>query len=466
MKTLYLDCFAGISGDMTIGALLDLGLDFEYLKQELAKLGIEGYELTLERVDRSGINAAKFDVLQREEVHVSHSHDHHEHHHLHSHDHHHDHEHSHEHHHDHHHHEHSHDHHHHPHHELHHQHHAPASESGAAPAVSHHDHHHHDHRSLSTIKHLIASSSLSEQVKQNATAIFQRIGEAEAKIHGMDLESVHFHEVGAIDSIVDIVGTCIGLDALGIDQIVASPLHVGFGTFTCAHGTYPIPGPAATEILRGVPVYAKDIEGELVTPTGAAIVATLAKAFTKLPAMRIDKVGYGAGTRTYPKFPNVLRAVLGEIEIADKTPDTITVIEANLDDLSPQVFGHLMEQAFAAGALDVFYTPIQMKKNRPGVLLTILCATEDREQMMNLVFRETTTLGLRFREETRNILRREFVTVATQFGPIKIKVAHDPSGAILNAAPEFEDCRAAAIQHQVAIREVQLAASTAYSNHH
>jgi hypothetical protein len=407
MKTLYLDCFAGISGDMTIGALLDLGLDFAYLQTELAKLGVEGYELSLARVDRSGINAAKFDVHLQKTVSVHHHHDHHYHEHT-------------------------------------------------------HEEHSHDHRSLATIKHLIAASTLSEQVKQHATAIFQRIGEAEAKIHGVDIEAVHFHEVGAVDSIVDIVGACIGFEALSIEQILSSPLHVGYGTFTCAHGTYPIPGPAATEILCGVPIYANNIEGELVTPTGAAIVATLAKDFVKMPLMRIDKVGYGAGTREYEKFPNVLRAVLGEVEAADTTPDTITVIEANLDDLNPQVFGHVMEQALAAGALDLFYTPVQMKKNRPGVLLTLLCATEAREQLMNLLFRETTTLGLRYREERRVILRREFVTVETAFGAITIKVARNQTGQVMNAAPEFADCQAAALQHHVSLREVQLAALKAY----
>jgi pyridinium-3,5-bisthiocarboxylic acid mononucleotide nickel chelatase len=434
MKTLYLDCFAGISGDMTIGALLDLGLDLDFLKTELAKLGVEGYELSLTRVDRSGINAAKFDVNVAKTVslHATHTHEHHHH------------EHSHEYHHHHHSHEHSHD------------------EPAQTDSLRNHEHHH-DHRSLSTIKHLIAASSLNDQVKQNATAIFQRIGEAEAKIHGVEIESVHFHEVGAIDSIVDIVGACIGFAALGIEQIIASPLHVGFGTFTCAHGTYPIPGPAATEILRGVPVYAKDIEGELVTPTGAAIVATLAQSYSNLPTMRIEKVGYGAGTRTYEKFPNVLRAVLGELAVEDSTPDIITVIEANLDDLSPQVFGHLMERAFAAGAMDLFYTPVQMKKNRPGVLLTLLCATSDREQMMDLIFRETTTLGVRHRDEKRVILRREFVTVETEFGLITIKVGYNHEGQVMNAAPEFEECHAAAMQHQVAVREVQIAALRAYN---
>ncbi len=434
-RALYLDCFAGISGDMTIGALLDLGLDFEFLKSELAKLGVAGYELSLSRVDRSGINAAKFDVHLSDHIHVHHHHDHshdheqdhHHHYHDHSHDHHHDHD--------------------------HHHHH---NEQDSAI-------HHHDHRSLSTIKHLIESSTLSDKVKQNALAIFQRIGEAEAKIHGMDIESVHFHEVGAVDSIVDIIGTCIGLEALGIEKIIASPLHVGYGTFTCAHGTYPIPGPAATEILRGVPVYAKDIEGELVTPTGAAIVAVLAQEFSQLPPMQIEKIGYGAGTRKYEKFPNVLRAVIGEVQSLDATPDVVTVIEANIDDLSPQIFGHLMDQAFAAGALDLFYTPVQMKKNRPGILLTLLCAPQDQDKMMELIFRETTTLGSRYRTEHRVILHREFKTVETQFGAIKIKIARDANGNLLNAAPEYEDCHNAAIKHKVAVREVQSLALKSYA---
>ena len=448
MRTLYLDCFAGISGDMTIGALLDCGLDFEFLKRELAKLKLEGYELSLERVDRSGISAAKFGV------HV------HAHHHEHFHEHHHDHTHSHAHnpihdpsH------EHSHSHSHTPEHSHEHHHHDHAH----AHAHSHEPQHHHEHRSLSTIKQMIAASDLSETIRQRATAIFERIGEAEAKIHGMPIESVHFHEVGAVDSIVDVVGACIGLEALGVERIIASPLHVGSGTFNCDHGTYPVPGPATTEILRGAPIYAKEIQGELVTPTGAAIVAEVAAEYGPLPLMRVERVGYGAGTRTYPKFPNVLRAVLGELEAADETPDRVTVIEANIDDTNAQVFGHLMEQALAAGALDIFYTPVQMKKNRPGVLLTLLCAPADAERMTDLIFRETTTLGVRHREEQRTILRREHVTVETEFGPIRIKVARNAKGQVINSAPEFEDCRAAALKHQVAMRDVQTAAAKSFS---
>lgn len=412
---------------MFIGALLDCGLEFDYLKAELAKLGVPGYELSLTHVDRSGISAAKFDVHLNEvadgepipHTHApvpghSHSHDH-----GHSHKH----------------------------------------------AHAHGDVEHSHHRALSDIKQLIAASSLSAGVKARAQQIFQRIGEAEARIHNIPLETVHFHEVGALDSIVDIVGACIALEALQIERVIASPVHVGFGTFKCAHGIYPVPGPAATELLQGVPIYSKDIEGELVTPTGAALIATLAESYGTLPLMKIERTGYGAGTRNYPKFPNVLRAVLGELlSDAHATPQTVTVIEANLDDVSPQVLGYVMEQAFAAGALDLFYTPVQMKKNRPGVLLTLLCQPGERARLCELLFRETTTLGVRFREERREILQREFVSVMTRWGAVRLKLAKAADGQVLNVAPEYEDCRALAETHGLSLREVQSAALQAYAS--
>ncbi|MBK9316227.1 MAG: nickel pincer cofactor biosynthesis protein LarC [Acidobacteria bacterium] len=402
-KTLYLDCFSGASGDMLVGAMLDCGLEFDFLKDELAKLGVSGYDLSLTRVDRSGISSSKFDV----HLHHDHSHDHHHGHH----------------------------------------------------------HHHHEHRGLTEIKRIIGESHLSDAVKERSLTIFQRIGEAESKIHNVPIETVHFHEVGAIDSIVDIIGASIGIEALGIEQIFSSPLHVGAGTFTCAHGTYPVPGPATAEILRDVPIYSGEIQGELVTPTGAAIIATMAAGYGPMPMMRVDRVGYGAGTREYPKFPNVLRVILGRmVGDADRTPGTITVIEAQIDDLNPQVFGHLMEQALEAGALDIFYIPVQMKKNRPGVLLTLLCRPEDREKMSHLIFRETTTLGLRYRDERREILQREHIMVETPYGPIRIKLARTSDGSIVNASPEFEDCRSAAEKHGVPLRDVQMAAMKAYSN--
>jgi uncharacterized protein (TIGR00299 family) protein len=402
-RTLYLDCFAGASGDMFIGTLLDCGLDFDFLRTELGKLGVGGYELALNRVDRSGISSLKFDVHIHKEGH-SHHHD-------------------------------------------------------------HHHHHDHAHRSLSEIKKIIAASQLSEEIKERSQAIFQRIGEAEARIHNVPIDSVHFHEVGAIDSIVDIVGSAIGLEALQIARVISSPLHVGSGTFTCAHGTYPVPGPATAEILRGVPIYSKEIEGELVTPTGAAIISTIASSYGPMPMMKVELIGYGAGTRTYPKFPNVLRAIIGELEDdADQTPATVVVIEANIDDLNSQVFGYLMEKVLEAGALDIFYTPVQMKKNRPGVLVTLLCAPEDRERMIEIVFRETTTLGVRYRNEQREILRREFVSVETPYGSIRIKVSRARDGCILNYSPEFDDCRAAAERHEVGLRDVQMAALLAYND--
>src|SRR5262245_13293087 len=408
-NTLYLDCFAGISGDMFIGALIDCGLDFNLLRSELKKLGVEGYDLSLSRVDRSGIFASKFDV------HLHHEHDH------------------------------------------------QVHDNHSDDPEHDHDHHRHDHRSLSEIKRIITSSECSERVKDRALAIFQRIGEAEAKIHNVPIETIHFHEIGALDSIIDIVGACIGLEALQIDRIIASPLHVGSGTFTCAHGTYPVPGPAAAELLRGVPIYSKEIVGELVTPTGAAIVSTLGSSYGPMPMMRIELIGYGAGTRTYPKFPNVLRALVGELEEdVDKTLKTVTVIESNIDDLNAQVFGHLMEKLLTAGALDIFYTPVQMKKNRPGVLVTLLCKPEDKNLMIEHVFRETTTIGVRYRNEMREVLRREFVTLETNFGPIKIKVSRAPDGRVMNYAPEFEDCKNAAEKHHVPVREVQTAALNAY----
>jgi pyridinium-3,5-bisthiocarboxylic acid mononucleotide nickel chelatase len=398
VRTLYLDCFAGVSGDMFIGALIDCGLDFKHLQSELKRLEVGGYELNLTRVDRSGISASKFDV------HLSDEHHHH-----------------------------------------------------------HHNHHHIDHRSLSEIKRLITTSSLSDRIKDRAETLFQRIGEAEAKIHNIPIESVHFHEVGAIDSIVDIVGACVGLDALKIERVISSPLHVGSGTFKCAHGTYPVPGPATAQLLQGVPIYSKEIEGELVTPTGAAIISTFASSYGPIPMMQIERIGYGAGTRTYPKFPNVLRAIIGQLqEDADQTPTTVAVIEANIDDLNAQIFGHLMEKALAEGALDIFYTPVQMKKNRPGVLVTVLCKPEDRDRMIDIVFKETTTLGVRYRSEQREILQREHVTVETKYGPINIKISRARDGSVVNYAPEFDDCRAAADLHKVAIRDVQTVALTAY----
>jgi len=332
-------------------------------------------------------------------------------------------------------------------------------DSGFEPGS--HAHHHHPHRPLSEIRRLIQASTLSDGVRLRALAIFDRLGEAEAKIHNVPIETVQFHEVGAVDSIVDIVGTAVGLEALGVERVISSALHLGSGTFTCQHGTYPVPGPATAELLRDVPVYSGEIDGELVTPTGAAIVSTIASEFGPIPMMRIERTGYGAGTRQYPRFPNVLRALLGETEI-EQTPTSVAVVETNIDDLSPQVFGNLMDLLLAQGALDVFYTPVHMKKNRPGILLTMLCAPEDRERLSVILFRETTTLGVRYRIERRDVLQREHVSVRTPFGEIRIKVAFDRNRRRINYAPEYDDCAAAAEEYKVAIREVQSSAIASY----
>lgn len=434
MKTLYFDCLAGISGDMTIGALLDAGLDFQYLESQLARLGLSEFKLLQTKVDRAGINSTKFEVVinnhssknSHKHEHTHHSHDHDHHHHGHDHDHHH----------------HAHDH----KHEHHHDDHDPGHS------------HHHEHRGFTEICGLIRKAGYSPEVTDRAIHIFEVLGKAEARVHGLDLEKVHFHEVGAVDSIVDIVGTSIAIEALEIRNILASPLRVGFGTINCAHGVYPVPGPAATEILKGVPVYAGDIQGEMVTPTGAAIVRALASDFGHLPALTITATGYGAGTRTYEKFPNVLRVVMGESDSSARSGDRVTILETNVDDVSPQVLGHLLEKAFEAGALDVFYQPVLMKKNRPGTLVSIICLPDDFQKFTSIVFEETNTLGIRYREESRVILTRNFVEVATPFGNIRMKV-RTQSGV---AVPEFDDCRAAANRHGVALQEVQLAAIAAY----
>ena len=404
MRTLYLDCFSGISGDMFVGAMLDLGVGFDELREQLARLDLTDYRLVTSRVDRSGISATKFDCI----VESQHDHDH--------------------------------DH--------------------------HHDHHHHhgsshSHRPLSEIERMIRESRLKESVKERATSIFRRLGSAESRIHNVPLESIQFHEVGAVDSIIDIVGACICLDLLGLDRIISSPLKVGTGTFACSHGVYPVPGPATAELLKGIPSYAGEVDGELVTPTGAAIVATLASGFGSLPMLKIDGVGYGAGTRDTARFPNVLRVILGNEE-SESEADSVAVIETNVDDLNSQVYGHLMERLFAVGALDVFLTPVQMKKNRPGVLVTVIAQPSDRERVSAVLFNETTTLGVRYRIERREILRREHKLVETRFGSIRIKLGFSSDGTLSSYTPEFEDCRDAAIRSAAPLHQVQAEAVSAF----
>lgn len=316
------------------------------------------------------------------------------------------------------------------------------------------------HRHLSTILKIIERSRLSTGVKSRAALIFTRLGEAEARVHNIPVESVHFHEVGAMDAIIDVVGACIGFELLRIERFVASPLHVGGGTVEMAHGRFPVPPPAVVELLGDAPVYGGDIQGELLTPTGAAIISTLVESYGAMPQMRVAAAGYGAGQREYERFPNVLRVMIGETE-SDAESERLLVIETNLDDVSPQIVGHLMERAFERGALDCFFTPVQMKKNRPGVLVSILCRPADRETMYQLLFHETTTIGARSYEVERKALPRESMLVETEFGAIRVKVARS-QGRVVNAAPEYDDCRVAARKWDAPLRDVEAAARAAF----
>jgi uncharacterized protein (TIGR00299 family) protein len=439
MRIAYLDCFSGISGDMFLGALLEAGLPARVLEETVAALNV-GARLEISRVTRSGISATKVDVwigdekdLPREQV--SHAH----------------------------------------------QHssagvsHPRTPKSGVlgtpvSPAVVRASRPHqgeHPHRSLNEIRTIIRSATIAPAAQERALAIFQALGEAEAKIHNTDVEKIHFHEVGAVDAIVDIVCAAVGSLALGVDEWVCSPLNVGGGSIECAHGRFPVPSPATVELLRGAPVYSSGVDAELVTPTGAAIVKTLCQRFVPFPAMKIAATGYGAGSRDFTGQPNVVRLTIGdgvETQLAvspDIPEDTIAVLEANLDDLNPQVFGYVMERLLAEGALDAFGTPVQMKKGRPGMLLTVLARPEDASRLTKLVFGETTTLGIRMRQERRQTLARRTVAVQTPWGEVRMKVAN-LNGSIANYAPEYEDCRRIADQHKVPLKQVMQEATRQY----
>jgi uncharacterized protein (TIGR00299 family) protein len=430
MRIAYLDCFSGISGDMFLGALVDAGVSPKLLEDTVQALDI-GAKLEVSRVTRGGISATKVDVyahgekdLPREVFQQQQAH-----HHAH---------------------EHEHD-------------HAPAHE---------HDHKH--GRGLSEIRRIIEKAPLSAAAQQTALKIFEALAQAEAEIHNTTIDKVHFHEVGAVDAMVDIVCAAVGGESLAVDEWICSPLNVGGGTVQCAHGTLPVPAPATLKLLRHAPVYS--LEGgpqvELVTPTGAAIVKTLTTRFAQFPAMKIDKAGYGAGTREFPNHPNLLRLTIGEATVGEAAVakgtsignEKITVLEANLDDLSPQVLAYASERLLAEGALDVFSVPVQMKKSRPGALLTVLAKTEDADRLTKLIFAETTTLGVRRREEQRQTLSRRWQTVDTTWGPVRIKIAN-MNGTVANYAPEYEDCRALAEAQHVPLRTVMQEAIQQYLRH-
>jgi uncharacterized protein (TIGR00299 family) protein len=433
MRIAYLECFSGMSGDMFLGALVDAGVPARVLEETVTALGV-GAKLEISRVVRSGISATKVDVyvdgekdLPREEYWEKqqaseHSHEHRGHSHSH-----------------------------------------PGETWTGVSAPHEHSH----GRGLTEIRGIVSSASISESGKKTAIAIFEALGRAEAKIHNTSIERVHFHEVGAVDAMVDIVCAAVGAEVLGVDEIICSPLNVGGGTVKCAHGTFPVPAPATVELLKDAPVYSSGLQAELVTPTGAAIVKTLASRFAAFPEMKIEKSGYGAGSRDFPGHPNVVRLTVGEAALtalaAKTASETITVLEANLDDLNPQVFGYVMDRLFEEGALDAFGMPVQMKKNRPGTLLTVLCKLEDASKLTHLIFTETTTLGVRRRDEMRRTLARRWESVGTPWGEVRIKIA-SMNGTVTNYAPEYEDCRRIAAEYHVPLKTVIQEAARAYTN--
>jgi uncharacterized protein (TIGR00299 family) protein len=380
MNLAYFDCFSGISGDMTLGALIDAGCDVVHLREELQALQVPGWELSCERVWKNGM-AATFAKVKTEDQ--------------------------------------------------------------------------KKHRSLTDILEILEKSQLARQVRDRASAIFQKLGEAEARVHDVPVEKIHFHEVGAVDAIVDIVGACIGFQALRIDKFGCSPLNVGGGTAKMAHGVLPVPAPATANLLQGKPTYSNGVQRELVTPTGAAIVATLCDLFGPQPPMTVSAIGYGAGSADLEGQPNVLRIMIGEF--AEKAvpgyDEEISVIEANLDDMNPQIYGYFLEKALAAGALDVYTTPVQMKKNRPGTLLTVLCKPQDANALTSMIFAETTTFGVRATRAQRRVLPREHVSVSTTFGDVRIKLSR-VNGRILHVSPEFDDCRKLAVEKNVPLQQV------------
>ena len=320
----------------------------------------------------------------------------------------------------------------------------------------------HSHRHLSDILKIIYDSQLSDAVKDRAAKVFSRLAEAEGHVHNQPVEKIHFHEVGAMDAIIDVVGAAICFELAGIERFISSPLHVGSGFIDMEHGRFPVPPPAVAELLKGAPIYSTEIKGEMVTPTGAAIISTVCSEFGPLPKMELQRTGYGAGTRQYDTFPNALRVLIGETEVQEANEERLWIIETNVDDMSPQIFGHVMERALAMGALDCYFTSIQMKKDRPGVLVSILCRPDDKASLADMLFAETTTLGVRSYEVQRRALEREIVRVETEYGPIDVKVAR-LNGHVVNEMPEYDQCREAARKAGVALRVVESAARLVFA---
>lgn len=419
MRIGYIECFSGISGDMFVGALVDAGVPVAALEEAVRALDV-GARLEVSKVMRNGIAATKVDVWvgdQKEEPGIPHEHG---------------------------------------------RHYGHGDTQAGMPVPHSHGPHSHG-RSLSEIREIISAATISDGAKHRALAIFQALGEAEAKIHNATIEKIHFHEVGAVDAIADIVCAAVASEALGVDEWICSPINVGGGAIECAHGRLPVPAPATVELLKGAPVYSSGISKELTTPTGAAIVKALASRFGPVPTFKIQATGYGAGGRDLPGQPNVLRVTVGESlgPVEEAVPETVSVLEANLDDLNPQVFGYAMDRLMDAGALDVFGTPVQMKKGRPGMLLTVLARTEDTQRLAKIIFAETTTLGIRMRDERREVLARRCEMVKTQWGEVRMKVAN-LNGTVSNYAPEYEDCRRIASEKGVPLKTVMQEAIRIY----
>jgi len=387
MKIAYFDCFSGAAGDMIVAAMLDAGLDAEFLKAQLATLGLKNLDIKITETKRAGLRALSFlPVVQKE----------------------------------------------------------------------------HKHRNLKDITEIITQSKISEQAKKTAIAVFEKIAQAEGAVHGKDLNEIHFHEVGAIDSIVDIVSASIGFQALGLDKIYCSTLSVGGGTIECAHQLLPVPAPATTELLKGVPIVGGPGQCELLTPTAAAILTTVVDCFCPLPAMKIEAIGYGAGSLESEKFPNVLRLILGQtVDDAEANADSVCLLETNIDDASGELVGSVTKKLFSRGALDVFTTPIYMKHGRPAEQISVICKIEDIQQLEQIIFEEGLTFGIRRQILQRSKLARQFVAVQTEFGEIRIKTG-SLGGKIVNAKPEFSDCISAAEKHKVAVKTVLDAAMAAY----
>jgi hypothetical protein len=396
MKVLYFDCFAGAAGDMILGALIDAGVPFEAVQRALGSLAVDGVSVSADRVVKTGISAVKFSVREHS-----------------------------------------------------------VSGSGPPPAAAGHRHVH-----LKHIDAAIGRCSLGDAAKARARTMFERLAEAEAAVHGTTLDEVHLHEVGAIDSIIDIVGTAFAMDYLAPARVVASAVNVGGGMVKTAHGTFPVPAPATVRLLREAPVYSSGDAMELLTPTGALILTEYATSFGPLPAMRVARVGYGAGDRDLPDTPNVVRVLVGEADEAAPAR-RVVVMTCEIDDMNPQIFGATMDRLYEIGALEVYYQPVQMKKNRPGTLMTVVASPERREALADLIFRETTTIGIRYQEVSRLCLEREQVAVATPLGTVRFKVARR-GGEILNAQPEFQDLIRLAAERGLPIKRVQAAAVKAW----